>query len=223
MTRDELLKRLESGIMSEKEEVELLKLLESERKEEALQDYSIFAEEYIKITDKKGNQVPFIHNDIQKQINAKVKELHANGKPVRIIILKARQHGGSTNEQGRMLYNTTTKANRTGLIVAHKANVTAKIFEKAKYMYNNLPANIKPLQRASNATELVFDRPTGYKGKGKGLNSKISIQTAGDVSIGRGDTIFYAHLSEFAFWEGPEGKETKKQLAGISQCNGEDI
>lgn len=205
-------------MLTEKEEIELLQLLEAEIKEQALVDYTTFAEEYIKITDKKGDQVPFKHNTIQKQINDKVAELHAAGKPVRIIILKARQHGGSTNEQGRMLYNTTTKSNRTGLIVAHKANVTAKIFEKAKYMYNNLPANVKPLSKASNATELVFDRPTGYKGKQKGLNSKISIQTAGDVSIGRGDTIFYAHLSEFAFWEGPEGKEPKKQLSGITSA-----
>jgi len=217
-SRDELLKLIADGYFSEEEEKELLAILEAERKDEAIQNYAIFAEEYIKIVDKKGDQIPFKHNKIQQEINAKVKELHDAGRPVRIIILKARQHGGSTNEQGRMLYNTATKGNRTGLIVAHEAPATAKIFEKAKYMYNNLPACAKPLIKASNAKELVFDRPTGYKGKEKGLNSKISIQTAGDVGIGRGDTIHYAHLSEFSFWPSPEGKDPKKQLAGILQA-----
>ncbi len=204
--------------LTPEEEKELQRLLEEELRYQAFQSYPMFAEEYIKIVNKKGEQVPFIHNSIQQKINQTVVDIKASGRPVRIIILKARQHGGSTNEQGRMLYNTVTKANRTGLIVAHRQSATAKIFEKAKYMYDCLPENVKPLKKASNSTELVFDRPTGYKGKGKGLNSKISIQTAGDVSIGRGDTLFYGHLSEFGFWEGAEGKEPRKQLSGITSA-----
>ncbi|MFA5307794.1 MAG: hypothetical protein WC365_10155, partial [Candidatus Babeliales bacterium] len=216
MKKDELLKRLESGIMSEKEEIELLKLLEAERKNEALQDREIFEEEYIKIIDKRtGNQAPLKYNNIQKRISEKKKELRRNGKLVRVIVLKPRQCGVSTHTQGDMMADTCTKENRTGLIVAHTQPATTIIFDKAKYMYDNLPPHIKPLQKASNAKELVFDRPSGYKGKGKGLNSKINIQVAGDVSIGRGDTIYYFHGSEFAFWPSPEGKGPKKQLAGI--------
>jgi hypothetical protein len=180
--------------------------------------YEEFAQNNIKIVDKNGEKVSFLHNEIQKKINQTVKQLRADNKPVRIIILKARQEGVSTNEQGRMIYNTTTKSNRTGLIVAHEQPATAKIFEKARYMYNNLPEGFKPLTRASNARELIFDTPTGYKGTERGLNSKISIQVAGDVGIGRGDTLYYVHLSEFAFWPAPEGKEPKKQLAGILQA-----
>lgn len=199
-------------------DAEIKRLQEVDLREEALKDYSVFAPKFIKIVDKTGEQVPFKHNDIQKSINAKIKELRAIGKLVRLIILKGRQHGVTTDAQGRMIYNTVTKSNRNALIVAHEAPATAKIFDKSRYMYDNLDPTIKPLQKASNATELVFDRPTGYKGKGKGLNSKISIQTAGDLGIGRGDTVHYAHLSEFAYWKGPEGKEPKKQLAGINSA-----
>jgi hypothetical protein len=209
---------LESGALTEKEEKELLILLEAERKEEALQDYAIFAEEYIKIVDKNNLVVPFVHNSIQKQINDTIKELHAAGKPVLVIILKARQHGASTNEQGRMLCNCATKENRFGLIVAHVDDTTTEIFNKAKFMYDHLPPHIKPLQKASNAKELIFDRPTGYKGKQKGLNSKIIVQVAGKVSIGQGFTPTYVHLSEFSRWPAPEGQEPLKQLAGILQA-----
>jgi hypothetical protein len=199
-----------------KEDIQLIRLLELEYKDKSLKDYKTFAKRNIKIVNKQGEQVPFEHNEIQAKINDTVERLRAEGKPVRIIVLKARQEGVSTNEQGRMLFNTTTKKNRTGLITAHEAPATAKIFDKARYMYNNLPEDVKPISRASNARELIFDTPTG--GKEPGLNSKISIQVAGDVGIGRGDTIYYAHLSEFAFWPSPEGKEPKKQLAGILQA-----
>lgn len=186
------------------------------QKLESIKSYKAFANRNIKIVNKLGEQVPFDHNEIQSIINDTVERLRAENKPVRIIVLKARQEGVSTNEQGRMLFNTTTKKNRTGLITAHEAPATAKIFDKARYMYNNLPEDVKPISRASNARELIFDTPTGSKEPG--INSKISIQVAGDVGIGRGDTIYYAHLSEFAFWPSPEGKEPKKQLAGILQA-----
>jgi hypothetical protein len=214
-SKEEVMKVLQSGALSESEEKELLALLEAEMKEAALNNNSVFAEEYIKITNKKGDQVSFVLNDIQKQIDAKMDELRAAQKLVRMIILKGRQHGVTTYAQGRMIKNTTTKKNRTGLIVAQKDDTCTTIFNKAKYMYDNLPANIKPLQRASNAKELVFDRPTGYKGKAQGLNSKIMVQVAGNVDIGRGDTPFYVHLSEVAFWPSPEGKEVWRQIAGI--------
>ena len=74
-SKEELIKLVQSGALTEKEKIELLQLFEAKRKEQALKDYAIFAEEYIKITDKKGNQVPFIHNPIQKKINEKIKEL----------------------------------------------------------------------------------------------------------------------------------------------------
>lgn len=217
-TPEGLKELLSMGILTEKEEAEYLQLLEAERQDQAFADYEIFAPEYIKIVDKNGNEVPFTHNPIQKQINAKIKELKTAGKPVFIIILKARQHGASTNEQGRMLYNCTTKPNRFGLIVAHIDDTTTEIFNKAKYMYDHLPLKVKPLQRASNAKELVFDKPTGYKGPLKGLNSKIIVQVAGKVSIGQGFTPHYVHLSEFSRWPAPEGQEPKKQLAGIMQA-----
>jgi len=200
------------------EDAELIRLLEIEQREKSKTDYKLFSRRNIKIVNKDGERVNFEHNEIQDIINRTVGRIRAEGKPVRIIVLKARQEGVSTNEQGRMIYNTTTNSNRTGLIVAHQAPTTATIFEKARYMYNNLPADVKPMTRASNARELIFDTPTGYTGKDKGLNSKISIQVAGDVTIGRGDTVFYAHLSEFALWPSPDGKEPKKQLAGILQA-----
>lgn len=203
--------------LTEREELELLALLEIELKErekaEAMADDVVFCEKYIKIVDKNGEQVPFKLNSIQRKIDNKIKELEAQGKPVRIIVLKARQEGVSTYTQAKILCRTVKNKNRIALVVAHRDDSTNAIFGKAKYMYEYLPEDIKPLQKASNARELVFDVPTYYKGNKKGLNSKIKIQTAGTDDIGRSDTHFYVHLSEFAFYKG----NPKVTLTGIMQ------
>jgi hypothetical protein len=194
-------------------ERELL-LLREKAKRVTLKDDKLFCGSYIKIVDKKSNEVNFSFNSIQEQIDNKIEELTKQGKPARIIVLKARQEGVSTYTQAKLLCNTVKNKNRNALVVAHRDDSTSAIFEKAKYMYNNLPEHIKPLQKASNAKELVFDTPSYYKGTKEGLNSKIKIQTAGSDSIGRSDTYYYVHLSEFAFYSG----NPKTQLAGILQA-----
>lgn len=173
-----------------------------------------FCKYYIKIVNKLGEDVQFIYNPIQKQIDDKINELESQGKPARIIVLKARQEGVSTYAQSKIIARIIKNKNRNALVVAHRDDSTSAIFEKSKFMYKYLPDNIKPLQQASNARELIFDKPPHYKGKQAGLNSKIKVQTAGKEGIGRSDTHYYVHLSEFAFYE---GTSPKKQLSGILQ------
>lgn len=201
--------------LTEAEQIELLQLLEIENRERikntAAANDAVFCEEYIKIVDKEGNQVPLKLNSIQRKIDNKIEELERKGIPARIIILKARQEGVSTYIQGKFLCKTTKNKNRIALVVSHRDDSTNAIFGKAKYMYENLPDDIKPLQKASNARELVFDIPTYYKGDREGLNSTIKIQTAGTDYIGRTDTHFYVHLSEFALYKG----NPKSTLSGI--------
>lgn len=196
---------------------------EAARRKLSREYYEYFAKYYIRITDKKGRTVPLIQNSIQRQIDAKINELQAVGIPPRIIILKPRQTGVSTDIQGRMIYETTQKKNRNGFIVSHEDPSTKAIFQKAKYMYDNLPDDIKPLQKASNATELIFDTPSHYQGDREGIHSKIEIKTAGKAGIGRSETRHYTHLSEFAFWPGSEENSPDKQLTGILNAVPDDV
>jgi hypothetical protein len=188
---------------------------EQARIELARRDDEYFCSQYIKIVNKQGEQVNFKYNTIQQKIDDKIRELEADGKPVRIIILKARQEGVSTYTQAKILCKTVKNKNRNALVIAHREDSTTAIFNKAKYMYDCLPEAMKPIQRASNAKELIFDKPTHYQGDKEGLNSKIKVQTAGKESIGRSETYHYVHLSEFAFYE---GESPKRQLSGILQA-----
>jgi hypothetical protein len=210
-------------MLTKAEEKEYIQLMQWAEKQEALKSYSAFSESYIKITDKKGRTVQLQQNYVQRQINEKIIELQNKGMPPKIIVLKSRQMGVSTDTQGRMIYETTTKENRNGFIVSHDDDSTKAIFQKAKYMYDNLPEDLKPLQKASNASELIFDTPTHYSGDKKGLHSKVEIKTSGNAGIGRSETRHYVHLSEFAFWKGSDANSPDKQLSGILQAVPEDV
>lgn len=168
-----------------------------------------YIEEYVKIRNKKSKIVPLKFNEPQLKYYNIIKSLKEQGKPVRIIILKARQLGFSTATEGIFFKETVTKSNINTAIVAHKEDSTRNLFNMSKLMYDQLPDAIKPSKKASNAQELVFDNDNGT-----GLKSKIKCFTAGGKGIGRSDTLNNLHLSELAFWTG----DKKETLTGLLQA-----
>lgn len=173
-----------------------------------------YIEKCLKIRNKQGNIVPFKLNGPQNRLYEQIKELRAQGIPVRIIVLKARQMGFSTLIEAIIFWAAATARNVAGLVMAHQDDATSNIFGMAKRYYDYLPDRLKPMQRASNARELLFAAPTGSKGKTRGLDSSIRVSTAGSHGVGRSFTIKVAHLSEFAFWPG----DKRDTLAGIMQA-----
>ena len=157
-------------------------------------------------------------NSIQIAIDKKIDELREKGIPPRIIVLKARQEGVTTYSQGKMISQACQNKDMNWRIVSHEKDSTSAIFSKTKFMYDNLDDDIKPLQRASNARELVLDKPRHYDGKNEGLNSKIVVKIAGKETIGRGDTYSFVHMSEFAFWSGSGDNNPSSQLTAIMQA-----
>ena len=156
-----------------------------------------YIESYIKIRDKKGNVIPLKLNEPQLKYYNVIKKLHGEKKPIRIIILKARQMGFSTETESIIFKNVVTNHNYNAGIVAHKEDSTTNLFNMSKRMLEYLPESIKPEQKKSNAKELVFNNE-----QGTGLDSKIKCMTAGGKGIGRSDTFTALHLSELAIWEG---------------------
>ena len=169
----------------------------------------LYIEEYIKIKDKNSKIISLKLNEPQLKYYNTIKRLKEENKPVRIIILKARQMGFSTETEAIFFKETVTKSNISTVIVAHTEKSTNNLFEMSKLMYDELPEGMKPQKKKSNAKELVFD-----KYDGTGLKSKIQCFTAGGKGIGRSDTINKLHISELAFWTG----DKKKTLVGLMQA-----
>lgn len=168
-----------------------------------------YIEKYIKIRDKAGKIIDLKINQGQQKLYDAIKEQHNQGKPIRIIVLKARQIGFSTLTESIIFKNTATKFNVNAGIITHKEEATTNLFNMSKRMYDNLPDNMKPSLKRSNAKELIFDND-----QGTGLKSKIKCMTAGSSGVGRSDTFNYLHISELAFW----GNNAKETTIGLFQA-----
>lgn len=168
-----------------------------------------YIENFIKIRNKNSDIVPLHMNKPQQKLYNIIKEQKQQNKPVRIIILKARQMGFSTVTGGLILSQTATHKNKQAAIVAHQEDSTTNLFNMYKLMYQNLPDPLKPTQLASNAKELVFDNKSHT-----GLNSRIRCMTAGTGGVGRSFTINYLHISELAFWK----SDVQNTMLGLMQA-----
>lgn len=171
-----------------------------------------YMERFLKIRDKNGNVIDFKLNPPQRRMYEAIAAQWRAKKPVRVIVLKARQMGFSTLTEALIFFLTATAGNTESMIVAHKEEATANLFRMSQRYYQNLPQEVRPMIRASNAQELLFDRPSRSSG-GKGLGSRIRCATAGGEGVGRSYTLRCLHLSEFAFWPG----DKRRTLAGLMQ------
>lgn len=168
-----------------------------------------YIEKYIKIRDKSGKIINLQFNEPQQRLYDIIKEQKLKNKPVRIVILKARQLGFSTIAESILFKETTTKFNVNTGIITHQDEATKNLFNMSKLMYECLPPEMKPSKKASNAQELIFDND-----KGTGLKSKIRCMTAGSQGVGRSYTYDNLHVSELAFWPGNK----KTTMTGLLQA-----
>lgn len=179
-----------------------------------------YCETFLKIRDKKNKLVPLRFKPAQQKLYEIFCEEYAKGKPVRVVILKARQLGFSTVTEGLFFADTATHANAVTLIMAHEETATVNLFNMNKLFYDELPPQLQPMLKNSNAQELVFENPTRdplEKAGNPGLRSRIRCMTAGGKGAGRSFTLRNVHLSEVAFWS-----KMRTQLTGILQAVPDD-
>lgn len=172
-----------------------------------------YIEKFLKIRTKDGELNNLILNKPQMKLYNAIKSQAEKHKPIRIIVLKARQMGFSTVTEGIVFKNCATKKNISAGIVAHEMSATNNLFEMFKRYYVNLPDALKPETLKSNAKELVFNNH-----EGSGLDSKIQLFTAESrEGLGRSGTFNILHISEYAFW-----KEQKSTLTALLQTVPDD-
>lgn len=169
-------------------------------------DRRLYFERCLKIMTKDSRIIPFRVNPIQARIDETVERLKAEGRPVRIIGLKARQQGFSTYCQGYIFHDTATRRHRNSLTVAHDDAASTNLFEMSRLMYDSLPSALKPMKRYSTKSgELVFENPNeAERSENPGLRSSLRTMTARNTEAGRSKTIQNLHLSEVAFWDHAE-------------------
>jgi len=146
------------------------------------------------IQTKDQRVVPFVPNDTQIRFLAENNIPHdtdAKELPsLRPLILKARQQGFSTLIIGLIFLNTINNRNTNSVVIAHDLESTIKLFRMVLRFYEKLPAG-KPVTQYASKREIYWPS----------INSRISVETAGKGTAGRGDTIHNLAISEYAFWD----------------------
>jgi len=175
-------------------------------------DFEFYARNCLCIRTKHEGLTNLVLNSAQQYIHERLqKQIEETGK-VRAIILKGRQQGMSTYVEGRFLWKTTHHKGVRAFILTHEAESTNALFEMTERYYTNLPLFVKPTAGAANAKELHFDV----------LDSGYKIGTAGNKSVGRGQTIQYFHGSEVAFWKNAS-EHTKGVMQAIPDADGTEV
>jgi len=172
------------------------------------EDFYIYCERNLFIQDKlTGEIVPFQLNWAQKMLVDRVMDDLAHGRPIRYIVLKARQMGLSTVIEALCYWWTTTHKNIKSVIIAHESEASSNLYTMFKRYFDNSHPYFQPRRKYNNKKELVFDVDDNikeeYKAQNKpapGLGSEIKTLVAKEGK-GRSATIHFFHGSEVAFWE----------------------
>ena len=142
---------------------------------EQILNFRYFAPRFLKIKNEVGEIVPLTFNYAQKKVLDVIERLEAEGKPIRLIILKARQVGISTLVQGWICHYLITHPNQRFLTMGHKVDASNNLFDMFKRYYDNLPKELQPLIEKSNEKKVSFRK----------LKSENKVDTAGAGEVGR--------------------------------------
>ena len=174
-------------------------------------DFYRYAENNLWIKNKDSEIVRFVPNRAQKALIDRVLELLSLGKPIRIIVLKARQMGLSTAIEALVYWWTATHKNVTAMIVGHEDTSSKNLYNMFKRYYDYCNPIFQPTRKYNTRQDLVFDVEDkvkeDYKRRGlphPGLGSAIKTGTARNVAAGRSDTVQILHGSEIGEWENGE-------------------
>mgnify|MGYP001572621992 CR=1 FL=1 len=130
----------------------------------------------------------------------------------RDIILKGRQMTTTTGVLAANSHIVFTSPYQKMAVITHHGDLSEFLLLTVHRFYNNLPPNMRPECDWSSSSRIRF--PAQRKDGRPGLDSLIHIDSAESKSIGFGETLNIAHLSEMCRW--PENR-AEELYAGISQ------
>ncbi len=171
-------------------------------------DYERFRINNLKIRTKDAKIVSLIPKPIQQKVVDKVMECLLQGKPIRFIILKARQEGVSTIIESLIYWWASNHKNVSAKIVAHDTTTAEKLYAMSTRFLENSNPLFQPQTKWLTRNSLTFDNE-----EGTGLKSQIDTASADTLATGRGDTIHWLHGSEISVWR--NGSEL---VAGLMQA-----
>ncbi len=177
-------------------------------------DFEYWCAACINIRQKLSGMIaPMILNAPQRRILQNLEEDRLAGRPIRVILLKARQWGGSTLIQIYMAWiQSVHRRNWHSLVTAHVKNTAATLRQLYSTTLANYPEELwdgdeKPRFRP------MPDAPNTRIIAGRGCNVTIASSFTPDGI--RGIDISMAHLTEVAFWKDTECIDPADMLRSV--------
>lgn len=186
-------------------------------------DFAFWAAMYVYIKNKGGgDDVLFRLTRPQRKFVERLEALRKANKPIRIVLLKARQWGGSTTSQLYMAWlQLIHKVGLNSLIIAHQGAGSDEIKDMFDRMIKAYPISmLYKLGETYNENEskLVGVGHSGSIHRVPQRNCKIKIGTAERPDSCRGGDYNLVHLSEVGLWKTTDGKKPEDIVR--SACSG---
>ena len=198
-----------------------------------LHDFPFWAASYVRIKPKGGGvDVPFYLNPPQRRLVATLEKMRDNGKPIRLILLKARQWGASTCVQVYMAWlQLVHQKGLNSLIIAHYNIASVEIKDMFDRLLANYPENMllngchdSKEGRRSSKVKTKNSKLTERVGSSSALfriiprDCKIKVATAESPDSSRGGDYNLVHCSEVGLWKSTRLKTPEQILR--SACSG---
>lgn len=194
------------------------------------EDFCFWAASFVTIKRKQdastvelGADMKFVLNKPQRGTLEKLEDMRLHEKPIRMIILKARQWGGSTLVQMYMAW--LQLVHREGLnsaIVAHQSSSAMNIRSMYSRMLKKYPPSLLGLQptpplalapHGGSRTDVTITQS-----KQQVYDVKISIGSMQSPEAIRGEDIALAHFSEVGLWRQTEGRTPEDVIQAVSSA-----
>lgn len=164
-------------------------------------DFEYWCVSCVAIKPKDGyRNVAFRLNRAQRKVLAALEEDRLAGRPMRIIVLKARQWGCSTLIQNYMAWiQLCIRPGWSSLICCHKKDCAVNIRRLYTDLIAGYPAGLADTADGSPLRFRPFEGSVNVR-EIAGRGCRIAVASSDNQDAIRGYDIAMAHLSEAAFW-----------------------
>lgn len=155
-------------------------------------DHKKFAEAALMVRDKAGHVIPYTLAPAPMRLYQSMEKQRLAGKPIRQILLKARQVFISTAVAARFFQAVAFAPGQKAMVVAHESAAAANIFgyyDQFRRSYKPYHGVRLPALRRETTSRLEWTN-----------GSWIDVHTANNLKGGRSFSLRYLHLSEYAFY-----------------------
>lgn len=216
-------KFLSSVLKVEPNETDRAKVAEQWIRIRCKYDFPFWAASFVYIHNKSGgDDVLFRLRYPQRILVSRFEEKRRAGLPIRLILLKARQWGGSTTTQLYMAWlQFFHRRGLNSLIIAHQGAASDEIKDMFDTMIKKYPIEmLHNIGETYNPDEPKIESvgKSGSTSRVPQRNCKIKIGTAERPDGCRGGAYSLVHLSEVGLWKKTEGKSPEDIVR--SACSG---